>query len=46
MDEPAVLDRALSAIPGVFGHGLFLTEIDAVYLARDGVVAKMERPVS
>lgn len=46
LDDPASLDRALSAIPGMFGHGLFLTEIDAAYIAQDGIVTKMERPVS
>lgn len=41
-DAPA-LDRALSAIPGLFGHGLFLTQIDAAYIADAGIVTKMER---
>jgi len=36
------LDAALSAIPGVLGHGLFLREIDAVYLASDGKVDRIE----
>ncbi|WP_375398414.1 ribose-5-phosphate isomerase RpiA [uncultured Sphingomonas sp.] len=43
IDDPAALDRALSAIPGVFGHGLFLTQIDVAYIATGGVVTKMER---
>ncbi len=46
MDDPAALDQALSAIPGMFGHGLFLTQIDAAYVAQDGVVTKMERSAS
>jgi ribose 5-phosphate isomerase A len=33
----------LQAIPGVLGHGLFLSEVDAAYLATDGVVTKLER---
>ena len=41
--DPAQLALALQAIPGALGHGLFLSEIDAVYLATDGVVTKMER---
>jgi ribose 5-phosphate isomerase A len=33
------LDARLSAIPGLVGHGLFLTEIDALYLGGpDGVI--------
>ena len=33
----------LSAVPGVVGHGLFLTEIDMAYIAVDGVVTRVER---
>ncbi len=32
------LAAALAAIPGVVGHGLFLSEIDAAYIADNGVV--------
>ncbi len=39
LDDPATLAGQLSSIPGVLGHGLFLTEIDALYLGTaDGVV--------
>jgi ribose 5-phosphate isomerase A len=34
---------ALSAIPGLLGHGLFLTEIDALYIAEAGTVTRHER---
>ena len=34
---------ALSAIPGLLGHGLFVTEIDALYLADAGKVMRYER---
>lgn len=37
------LAEALSAIPGVVGHGLFLSEIDAAYIADNGVVTRLER---
>jgi ribose 5-phosphate isomerase A len=37
------LAQNLQAIPGVLGHGLFLTEIDAAYVADEGIVTKMER---
>ncbi len=42
--DPERLAAALQAIPGALGHGLFLTEIDALYVAADGMVTKMERP--
>ena len=39
IDDPAALAVALSAIPGMLGHGLFLDEIDAAYVgAADGVI--------
>lgn len=41
--DPVALAVALQAIPGALGHGLFLTEIDAAYIAADGIVTKMER---
>lgn len=41
--DPAGLAATLQAIPGLLGHGLFLTEIDAAYIADAGVVTKMER---
>ena len=37
------LARRLSRIPGVVGHGLFLTEVDAAYIAKGGVVTRLER---
>jgi ribose 5-phosphate isomerase A len=39
------LDRLLSAIPGLLGHGLFLDQIDALYVAEDGVVERIARSV-
>jgi ribose 5-phosphate isomerase A len=41
--DPARLAAQLQAIPGALGHGLFLTEIHASYVAADGIVTKMER---
>lgn len=46
IDDPERLAVELQAIPGVLGHGLFLTEIDAAYVAEGGIVTKMERPAS
>lgn len=43
MPDPATLALAIEAIPGALGHGLFLTEVDAVYIAHDGVVTRLER---
>jgi ribose 5-phosphate isomerase A len=34
---------ALSAIPGVLGHGLFLREVDSAYIADRGAVERFER---
>jgi ribose 5-phosphate isomerase A len=44
--DPAALARQLSLIPGVVGHGLFIDEIDAFYLADGGIVTRIERPGS
>ena len=44
MDDVAALGAALDRLPGVVGHGLFLTEVDAAYLATGGRVARLERP--
>ena len=40
---PAMLAAALQAIPGVVGHGLFLHEVDAAYIATDGKVERLKR---
>ena len=34
--DPASLAARLSTIPGLLGHGLFVTEVDALYLAENG----------
>jgi len=43
LDAPEALAAALAAIPGVMGHGLFVTEIDAAYIAADGRVERLAR---
>ena len=43
LDEPHALAIALNALPGALGHGLFLDEVDAAYIATDGIVTKLER---
>ena len=45
LDDPVPLARRLSAIPGVIGHGLFLSEIDALYLGTANGVVRTERPI-
>ena len=40
---PRDLAAALQAIPGVVGHGLFLDEVDAAYVAAGGKVERLER---
>jgi ribose 5-phosphate isomerase A len=44
--DPEGLASALSAIPGMLGHGLFLNEIDAAYVGRSDGVTHLTRPVS
>ncbi|WP_294393876.1 ribose-5-phosphate isomerase RpiA [uncultured Sphingomonas sp.] len=41
--DPATLARHLSLVPGVVGHGLFIDEVDALYLAEGGTVTRIER---
>lgn len=43
LPEPRALASALDALPGVIGHGLFLTEVHAAYIATGGVVTRLER---
>jgi ribose 5-phosphate isomerase A len=42
--DPEALAAALAAIPGMLGHGLFLDEVDAAYVASAGQVVVLERP--
>lgn len=37
------LAQAIDAVPGALGHGLFLTEVDAAYIAENGIVTRLER---
>jgi ribose 5-phosphate isomerase A len=46
LGDLVALDRQLSAIPGVVGHGLFLSEIDALYLGTADGVVRTERPIA
>lgn len=43
MADPAALASRLSAVPGLLGHGLFLDEIDALYLGTDSGVVRRDR---
>ncbi|WP_174290866.1 ribose-5-phosphate isomerase RpiA [Sphingomonas bacterium] len=43
MRYPVSLARKLDALPGVIGHGLFLREVDAAYIADGGIVTTLER---
>lgn len=42
-DDWHKLAHWLESIPGVAGHGLFLSEVDAVYVADAGTVTRLER---
>jgi ribose 5-phosphate isomerase A len=44
LDDPRTLAAAIDAVPGALGHGLFLDEVDAAYIASRGVVERLERP--
>lgn len=41
--DPQRMAAAVASIPGVVGHGLFLSEVDAAIIAEDGVVTRLER---
>ncbi len=43
IDDPRALAAAIDALPGALGHGLFLDEVDAAYVADAGVVTRMTR---
>lgn len=43
LDMPDELAVALSTVPGVLAHGLFLREVDAAYIASDGRIERLER---
>ena len=46
LDDPESLAKALDAIPGLLGHGLFVSEIDALFVGEaDGSVRCKERLV-
>jgi len=42
--DPAALAASLSSIPGMVGHGLFIDEIDGLYLAVNGSATFAGRP--
>lgn len=44
MPDPRSLAAAIAAIPGALGHGLFLDEVDAAYVAAAGTITRLERP--
>ncbi len=46
LTDPAHTAAALAAIPGLLGHGLFLSEIDALYIAHGDRAECRERPES
>lgn len=44
--DHTVLAAQIAAIPGALGHGLFLDEVDAAYIASNGIVTRLERAPS
>ncbi|MGA1799888.1 ribose-5-phosphate isomerase RpiA [Sphingomonas sp. 4RDLI-65] len=43
LEDPHATAATLSTIPGILGHGLFLDEVDAAYIATNGIVTRLER---
>ena len=43
MPDPSSLAAAISSIPGVLGHGLFLDEVDCAYIGDSGRVIRLDR---
>lgn len=43
IENPAKLADALDALPGLLGHGLFLSEIDALFVGDGDRVSRLER---
>ncbi len=43
LDDPRAVAARLDAMPGVLGHGLFLREVHAAYIASEGVVTRLEQ---
>lgn len=43
IEDPAKLAEALDALPGLLGHGLFLSEIDALFVGDGDRVIRRER---
>ncbi|WP_380782032.1 ribose-5-phosphate isomerase RpiA [Sphingomonas sp. R86520] len=43
LEDPRATAAMLAAIPGILGHGLFLDEVAAAYIATDGIVTRLER---
>ena len=41
--DPEALSMALSACPGVFGHGLFVTEVDTLFLGTAAGLVRRDR---
>jgi ribose 5-phosphate isomerase A len=42
--DPGALAARLSSIPGMLGHGLFIDEVDGLYLAKNGSATFTPRP--
>ena len=45
LDPPAFADL-LDHLAGMLGHGLFLREVQAAYIAGHGVVHRLDRPTN
>jgi len=43
--DPVALAGELTAVPGMLGHGLFLSEIDALFIGGDEGIERLERRI-
>jgi ribose 5-phosphate isomerase A len=46
LPDPAEIAGRIAEIPGVLGHGLFLTEVDSAYIGGQNGVVRLDRPAA
>lgn len=46
IEDPEQLAYAFASIPGVLGHGLFMQEIDTIYIGTSQGVERRDRPIN
>lgn len=46
LPDPAGIAARITEIPGVLGHGLFLTEVDSAYIGSESGIIRLDRPAA